>query len=122
MSYPLSAFQRDAMRTLANAERVRTEVGAFGVSPNGILHAALGLATEAGEFADIVKRHEFYGKGLDKTHLAEELGDTLWYAACGAEAMGLTLDEIGHRVINKLRVRYPEKFTQAAALARADKP
>ena len=46
-----------------------------------LLHAGIGLATEAGEFLDAIKKHIFYGKKLDTVNLAEEGGDTLWYLA-----------------------------------------
>jgi NTP pyrophosphatase (non-canonical NTP hydrolase) len=52
-------------------------------------HAALGVATETGEIATIIKRICIYGKSLDdlnkdgkttlRDHLKEESGDVLWY-------------------------------------------
>ncbi len=44
-------------------------------------HAKLGLITEVGELADAYKRHEIYGKALDKVNVAEEVGDLAWYVA-----------------------------------------
>ncbi len=64
----------------------------------------------------------FYGKPLDENNLKEEAGDILWYIAGPlCRALGCTLDEIAQINVNKLRARYPEKYTDAAALARADK-
>ena len=37
-----------------------------------LLHAGMGLSTEAGEFLDALKKHIFYGKELDRVNLAEE--------------------------------------------------
>lgn len=52
-------------------------------------HAALGVATETGEIATVIKRIAIYGKSLDdlnkdgkttlRKNLAEEMGDVLWY-------------------------------------------
>ena len=76
-----------------------------------LLHASMGLGTEGGEFADAIKKHVFYGKPLDETNLKEELGDLLWYIAIAMDVLGTDFDTEQQRVIEKLKVRYPEKFT-----------
>jgi len=83
-----------------------------------LLHAGIGLATEAGEFLDMLKKHIFYGKDLDIVNLMEEIGDTEWYAGLGAEACAADLLEIMTTNIKKLRARYPDKFTEIDALQR----
>ena len=40
-----------------------------------LLHAAMGLCTESGEFMDMMKKHILYGKTIDEVNLKEELGD-----------------------------------------------
>ena len=40
-----------------------------------IVNGVLGLCGEAGECADLVKKHKFQGHDLDTDHLAKELGD-----------------------------------------------
>lgn len=82
------------------------------------LHAAIGLATEAGEIQDQLKKAVFYGKPLDKVNLAEELGDLFWYMAIMADQLGTSFDEIQEKNIAKLKARYGAKFTEAAALTR----
>lgn len=86
-----------------------------------LIHASLGISGEAGEFADAVKRHAVYGKELDRVNGLEELGDLLWYVALGCEKLSSTMAEVMQANIDKLAIRYPEKYTDAAALARADK-
>lgn len=44
-----------------------------------LLHAILGLTGEVGEVSEVLKKHIFYGKMLDRTHLIEELGDVQFY-------------------------------------------
>ena len=41
--------------------------------------AALGLAGEAGEFANMIKKITAHGHDIAAEKLAEELGDVMWY-------------------------------------------
>jgi NTP pyrophosphatase (non-canonical NTP hydrolase) len=86
--------------------------------PTDLLHCGLGLATEAGEFLDAVKKTIFYCKDFDRINAKEELGDVLWYVALGASALGLTLDDLMESNIAKLKIRYPEEFAAQLALNR----
>lgn len=83
-----------------------------------LLHAGIGLTTEAGEFIDQLKKHIFYGRELDEVNLREELGDLLWYIAVAASALEIDLRVVMARNIAKLKVRYPDKFTTQAAVER----
>ena len=74
--------------------------------------AALGLAGEAGEFANMVKKLTAHGHEISKTELADELGDVLWYIAEAATASGLTLNDIAKQNVEKLKARYPEGFSE----------
>lgn len=86
-----------------------------------LLHAALGLTGEAGEFADCIKKHWAYGKQLDGENAIEELGDLLWYVALACHAMGVGMDEVAAYNIAKLRKRYPQQYQDELAVFRADK-
>jgi NTP pyrophosphatase (non-canonical NTP hydrolase) len=83
-----------------------------------LLHAALGLTTETGEFADSIKRHLFYNDNLDMVNLKEELGDILWYAALALRAIGASFDQVMQMNIDKLKARFPYKFDYNAVLNR----
>ena len=83
-----------------------------------LLHSASGLATEAGEFIDPIKKHLYYGKPLDKTNLIEELGDLLWYITVACDVLDTSLSEIMQINNDKLALRYKGKFTQEAAINR----
>lgn len=75
-----------------------------------LIEASMGLAGETGECADQIKKMIFQEHELDKEHLAEELGDVLWYIAEAVTAIGYDLDTIMQMNIEKLKKRYPDGF------------
>ena len=83
-----------------------------------IIHAAIGIATEAGEFLDPIKKSMFYSKPVDLVNMDEEIGDIMWYIAIYCNARGIQLSDVLATNINKLRKRYPEKFTNEHAINR----
>ncbi|RLA64806.1 MAG: hypothetical protein DRQ88_10295 [Epsilonproteobacteria bacterium] len=83
-----------------------------------LLHAGMGLSTEAGEFLDALKKHIFYGKELDRVNLAEEMGDVFWYCAIVASELGINFEEVMEKNIAKLKARYGEKFSEEKAETR----
>ena len=102
---------------------LRTEVQEYSFSATGdvtprIEHAIMGITTEAGELMDAVKKTKIYGKPLDIVNLLEEAGDTMWYLAILADALGVSFEEIWQKNIAKLQKRYPEKFSHENALQR----
>ena len=74
--------------------------------------AALGLAGEAGEFANMIKKLTAHGHDIPPEELADELGDCLWYLAEAATACGLSLDDVARMNVDKLKARYPEGFSE----------
>lgn len=82
------------------------------------LNAALGLAGEAGEVADMVKKWKFQGHLLDPKDIANELGDICWYIALMSESIGLSFNEILEMNIEKLRKRYPGGFSAERSINR----
>ena len=73
-------------------------------------YPTLGLAGEAGEVANIVKKiqRDFGGEITDeiRSKLKDELGDVLWYISACADELGLTLEEIARFNIEKLAERH----------------
>ena len=96
----LDEYQQLAARTLG---RDRTH-------EQQLANAALGLTGEAGEVAEVIKKHLFHATPLDQDALVKELGDCLWYVAAFATVLDLSLDDIAQRNIDKLRRRYPDGF------------
>lgn len=83
-----------------------------------LLHAAMGMATEVAEFIDQLKKHIFYGKPLDTVNLKEELGDNTWYERIAVDELETTLFDIYYTNIEKLKARFPDKFSEESALDR----
>lgn len=83
-------------------------------------NAALGLAGEAGEVADLYKKMLYHGHQVPALTIIDELGDVLWYLAAVASLEGLSLDDIARQNIAKLQVRYPNGFSKEDSQRRAD--
>lgn len=81
-----------------------------GINMALLVTAGIGLASEGGEFDEIVKKCVFQGKPLDEDtvfHLKRELGDVLWYWVNGCRALGLDPNEVVAENVRKLESRYP---------------
>lgn len=86
------------------------------------IHAALGIAGEAGETVDLIKKHVVYGKDLDVTKLVEECGDVLYYMAVLLDSVGASIPEAIQKNYEKLSARYYKgSYTNEQAIERADK-
>jgi len=81
----------------------------------------MGLAGEAGEVVDLLKKILYHGKLLDREKLKLELGDVLWYVADVARQYGIPLSEVRDGNVAKLTERFPKgHFTPEDSAARAD--
>ena len=72
--------------------------------------AAIGLASEGGEFNEIVKKMLFQGKPFNEDnrfHLMRELGDIIWYWTNACRALGYDPNEVVAENVRKLESRYP---------------
>lgn len=98
-------------------EALRTANGAVNDVPM-IVNGVLGLCGEAGECADMVKKHIFQGHDLYREHLAKELGDVAWYLAVSAHSIGYDLETVFQMNVDKLRKRYPDGFDAERSLNR----
>lgn len=83
-----------------------------------LIHYSLGLAGEAGEIVDAVKKTLRDGKPLDRVNLIEEAGDILWYLTNLLTALDSTLEDAAAANIAKLDKRYPQGFTEAGGINR----
>jgi len=73
---------------------------------NNIVYPALGLAGEAGEVADKVKKVLRDAGGIlskeRRLAIAMEVGDVLWYISAMANELGYSLTEVAEMNLNKL--------------------
>lgn len=89
-----------------------------------LIHMVLGVAGEAGELVDAVKRHAIYGKSLDVDNVIEELGDLEFYMSNIRQSIGVTRELTLERNMAKLKGkngRYKDGYSDQAATDRADK-
>jgi len=80
------------------------------MNPSLLLTAVIGLAAEAGEFAEIPKKIFFQGKPYNEEarfHMKRELGDIMWYWVNACRALNLDPNEVIAENVNKLQSRYP---------------
>lgn len=110
-------YQKLAIRTKKELEPSNI-IGRYELD---LIHASLGLSSEAGEFADAIKKNIIYGKDLNVENAIEEIGDILWYCALACHTLGTTMHTVMHENIAKLKKRYPEKYSDSDAVERKDK-
>lgn len=76
---------------------------------SNFVYPTLGLSGEAGEVAEKIKKviRDDGGEVMPekKKEIEKELGDVLWYVAQIATELGLSLDEIAEKNIEKLYSR-----------------
>jgi NTP pyrophosphatase (non-canonical NTP hydrolase) len=101
----LNEYQTHANETAIYGEKVDRLLGA----DHRFVYVALGLASEAGEVANKVKKILRDQDGViddeRKTILVDELGDVLWYVAQFASELGISLDDVVARNVEKLASR-----------------
>ena len=80
------------------------------IHPALLLTAGIGLASETGEFNEIIKKMFFQGKPLNTEnlfHMKRELGDIIWYWVNACTALNLNPEDVINENVKKLESRYP---------------
>ena len=80
------------------------------LNPSLLLTAAIGMAAEGGEFAEIPKKIFFQGKPFNQEvrfHMMRELGDIMWYWVNACRALNLDPNDVIVENVKKLEARYP---------------
>ena len=94
--------------TLNDYQKEALSTAVYG-SGSKIIYPTLGLAGEAGEVADKVKKVLRDNDGnfdeWRKIQIAAEIGDVLWYIAALTNDLGYTLEDIAKLNIGKLSQR-----------------
>jgi NTP pyrophosphatase (non-canonical NTP hydrolase) len=86
------------------------ELEAQGADISRLMTAGIGLASEGGEFDEIVKKIVFQGKEYSADnifHMKRELGDIIWYWINACHALKLDPNEVIAENVTKLEARYP---------------
>jgi NTP pyrophosphatase (non-canonical NTP hydrolase) len=87
-----------------------------------LLHMAVGVAGEAGELLDAIKKGVIYRKPIDMPNVIEELGDLEFYMSGVRDALGISREQCLQANMDKLSVRYAGgTYSDEDARARADK-
>jgi NTP pyrophosphatase (non-canonical NTP hydrolase) len=105
-----SEYQRQAKRTMP---KNKPEL-------SNIIMLVFGSLGELGETVELIKKNKFHGHKLNKDKLKKEIGDQLWYLTNTAEIFELSMDEIARDNITKLRIRYPDRFSEKHSINRID--
>lgn len=99
MKFSFEEYQAAASKTALYPKRL-----------SNLEYPTLGLAGEAGEVANIVKKiqRDHGGEITDEIRgkLKDELGDVLWYISACADELGLTLADIAAYNVDKLAKRH----------------
>jgi NTP pyrophosphatase (non-canonical NTP hydrolase) len=85
-----------------------------------ILNACLGLAGEAGEVIDHVKKWAYQGHELSKEKIIDELGDVLWYMSEMCTALDIKFAQVSNYNTRKLKRRYGDKFSKEQSINRKE--
>lgn len=85
-----------------------------------LIHAAMGLAGEAGEVVDLIKKWLFQGHDRDLRKLKLELGDVRFYLEEMLMVIDSSMQEIEQMNEDKLNKRFPNGWSTEASKARAD--
>jgi NTP pyrophosphatase (non-canonical NTP hydrolase) len=85
-------------------------------------HMACGVAGEAGELLDAIKKHVVYGKPIDIANVIEELGDLEFFMEGVRQLVRVKREETMAANVTKLAARYEDAvYSDKAAILRADK-
>ena len=90
------------------------------IADKAITNIALGLAGEAGEFANEIRKIEYQGHPMEREKILKELGDVRFYLQAAYDFMGVTDNEVIVGNMEKLTRRYPNGFTPEASIRRKE--
>lgn len=80
-----------------------------------LFHAIIGIATESTELVEAIITAIQTGNDIDHVNVREEMFDLMWYILIGHDALNQDMEKTLEMGFEKLRRRYPEKFTQECA-------
>lgn len=94
LPYTFNDYQRDALKTAVYPKEYK------------VIYTSLGLAGEAGEVADKVKKIYRDDNGVisdeKKREIAKEIGDVIYYCSALCSDLGLSFETVAHMNMDKL--------------------
>lgn len=109
-------YFKEAARTCPS---LGTEVlGGRNINTIDNIHMVLGMQTEVAELSDVFKKHLAYNKPIDWVNVEEEIADAMWYIANFCRINNINFEKILQNNIDKLRRRFPDKFSEEQAINR----
>ena len=111
MSIDFNKYQKDSSATSGAFQDLYSDQARLAI-------AGLGLAGEAGEVVDYLKKVVGHGHKLDKDKLVKELGDVLWYVAEICSAINADMSDVAQQNMDKLKARYPDGFSSERSINR----
>ena len=106
----IQEFQKLSIRTLNNSLSEKEQLA----------NMVIGASCEFSEAGDSLKKYLFQGHELDKKHIEEELGDTMFYICNLATLLDINMEDVLEKNIEKLNKRYKNGFSYKASIDRID--
>lgn len=104
-------------------QAARTRPPRRGRSDDRLIQSVMGIGSESGEITGLMEKIFFQGHDFDlssKTKLKKELGDLMWYLVMLLDEVDIPFGEVMQGNIDKLKTRYPEKFSTEDSVKRTD--
>ena len=106
----IQEFQKLSIRTLNKSLSEKEQLA----------NMVIGASCEFSEAGDSLKKYLFQGHELDKKHIEEELGDTMFYICNLATLLDINMEDVLEKNIEKLNKRYKNGFSYKASIDRID--
>lgn len=99
-------FVKEMFKTEVPVDHVEGYEAGLYLDNFGLTHAAMGIAGEAGEVVDLLKKTIFTGKKLYTDEIIKELGDLEFYLEALRQQLHITRDEVLNANWRKLSERH----------------
>ncbi len=99
----IEAFKYYNSMDMEEYQKIASETAIYS-SKHAVIYPALGLAAEAGEVANKVKKILRDGD-FDRKAIADEIGDCLWYIAALCRDLEIDMAEVAVKNLAKLKSR-----------------
>lgn len=108
------------MRGMNGMERDFERVANAAIEKGGQMDHNSIITLSTNRITEPMKKWIWYGKQIDATELEAAVVDVLAATVFVAQVADTTIEEVLETNIAKLKARYPERFDEAAAVAKAD--